>query len=237
MAQQTLISKRRFILYDEALLSHASATLFSPNHLRRLQDLNQAGDGRGKTWIVEGQEGDWVLRHYHRGGLVARINPDVYVWTGLANTRAWREWHLLDSLYKDGFPVPRPVAAQVERRGLWYRGDLITQLIPGTRSLASALRASAIEMLPWGSIGACIRRFHDASVYHADLNAHNILLDADDRVYLLDFDRGERRASGVLWKEITLKRLRRSLYKLADAALVQGHIWPRLLDAYNNKAA
>ena len=71
----------------------------------------------------------------------------------------------------------------------------------------------------WRRVGGCIRRFHDAGVYHADLNAHNILLGSGppvaDEVYLIDFDRGERRAAEAAWQQANLQRLMRSLEKLA----------------------
>ncbi|HET7395680.1 MAG TPA: 3-deoxy-D-manno-octulosonic acid kinase, partial [Gammaproteobacteria bacterium] len=139
--------------------------------------------------------------------------------------------------YKEGFPVPQPVAAHVVRHGLWYRGDLITRLIPATRSLATALGESSIESLPWRAIGTCIRRFHDAGVYHADLNAHNILLDSRAKVYLLDFDRGERRAPGVLWQEANLGRLLRSLRKFIAQSVIESTAWNSLLSGYQHTSS
>ena len=173
----------------------------------------------------------WLSR-YRRGGLVARFLDDYYLWTGLERTRPWREWRLLDYLYKEGFPVPRPVAAYVSRSGIGYRGDLITELIPDAHSLASALADSRIELLPWQAIGACIRRFHDAGIYHADLNAHNILLDNRNKIYLLDFDRGERRTPGVLWQEANLGRLLRSLRKFIAQSVIESTAWNEFLQGY-----
>jgi 3-deoxy-D-manno-octulosonic acid kinase len=58
--------------------------------------------------------------------------------------------------------------------------------------------------------------FHREGVHHADLNAHNILLDDDGvgpRVHVLDFDRGRIRDRGP-WEGAVLARLRRSLEKI-----------------------
>ena len=202
-------------------------------HWARHTSLRGAIGGRGNTWILAGSDGEWVLRHYRRGGVVRHFNQDLYLWQGLMNTRPWREWRLLSYLYMRGLPVPQPVAAQVVRYGPVYRGDLITRLIPDTHSLATRLHASDIENLPWDRIGACIRRFHAAGVYHADLNAHNILIDSHDQIYLVDFDRGERRAAGVLWQEANLGRLLRSLRKLAIPSIAEGQVWSKLLSGYN----
>ena len=67
----------------------------------------------------------------------------------------------------------------------------------------------------WAAIGRCLRRFHDAGVQHADLNAHNIMLGEQGEVWVLDFDRGRLRHPGA-WRERVLDRLARSLAKISD---------------------
>ncbi|MGH7487911.1 MAG: lipopolysaccharide kinase InaA family protein, partial [bacterium] len=89
--------------------------------------------------------------------------------------------------------------------------------------------------LPWHAIGACIRRFHDAGIYHADLNAHNIMLDNKDAVYLLDFDRGERRTPVILWQQANLARLSRSLRKFITADVIDNGVWNEFLDGYRKR--
>lgn len=234
MAVRTLRTKRSHILYDEALLDHASEELFSPRHWARREGLRGPAGGRGGAWFIAGPRGDeWVMRHYRRGGLVARLTSDWYLWTGLERTRPWREWRLLADLYAAGLPVPRPVAARVARRGLGYRGDLITERIPDSRSLAALLAETSFERIPWAAIGRCIRRLHDAGADHADLNAHNILINGRGEIFLVDFDRGRRRAPATLWQEANLGRLLRSLRKLAAPSLAEGQAWSALLAGYN----
>ena len=235
MTAQTLDTRRAIILYDDALVSHAHPELFMPQHWARGQAPVQTVGGRGQAWIVAGDGMPWVLRHYRRGGLAAQILRDLYLWTGLRNTRPWREWLLLAELYKEGLPVPRPVAAQVQRYGPWYRGDLITSLIPDSQSLAARVRALAGGAIPWGPIGACIRRFHDSGVCHADLNAHNILLDRHGRVFIIDFDRGRRRPPAPAWQRANLARLQRSLRKLSGTAEPAAGVWSALLEGYRSK--
>ena len=75
-----------------------------------------------------------------------------------------------------GLPVPTPIAARYRRRGLFYRADLITQRIENSEPLAARLLKGPLSLTQWIAVGRCIRRFHDAGVCHADLNAHNILL-------------------------------------------------------------
>lgn len=227
MTARTLSAGRATILYDDTLLSHADATLFSP------PERTPAVGGRGAAWIVPARdgEGEWVLRHYRRGGLAARFSDDFYLWPGLTLTRPWREWQLLAELHALGLPVPRPVAARVTRAFLGYRGDLITRRIPAARSLAELIRTGAVP--PWPEIGVCIHRFHSAGVWHADLNAHNVLVDRDGSVWLIDFDRGERRRPGPGWQQANLERLQRSLRKLGLEGGKLQVAWGGLLGGYS----
>ena len=95
-----------------------------------------------------------------------------------------------------------------------YKADIITQRLLGTHTLAELLSQNVLDARHWELVGTCIRRFHDANIYHADLNAHNLLLSKDGRVYLIDFDRSEVRAESKSWKDQNLARLHRSLTKL-----------------------
>jgi 3-deoxy-D-manno-octulosonic acid kinase len=87
------------------------------------------------------------------------------------------------------------------------------------------------ERMPWSAVGRCLRRFHDAGVCHADLNAHNILLDEAGKPFLIDFDRGTRRGAGA-WRGANLSRLRRSLDKLSGADGFNLAAWTALLEGY-----
>jgi 3-deoxy-D-manno-octulosonic acid kinase len=210
-------SGKNHILYDAELPIHAEPALFEPAAWRRRGQLLGTARGRGETAFVGDGNHEYVLRHYRRGGLPGRLVRDSYLWTGLERTRAWREWYLTAELYQRGLPVPRPVAARVEREGLFYRADLMTMRIPQARSLAQAVAAAALPADRWQAIGACIRRFHEVGVHHADLNSLNILLAGDD-IYLIDFDRGCLRSPGT-WEQGNLARLLRSLRKLYNESL------------------
>jgi 3-deoxy-D-manno-octulosonic acid kinase len=174
--------------------------------------LEELAGGRGSVSVLHSPEGDWVLRHYRRGGLVARVSADRYLWTGANATRSFREWRLLAELVRRGLPVPSPIAARYERSGATYTADIITARLVGALTLAQAIETQALESAMWAHIGRTIARFHANGVHHADLNANNIMLGGDD-VYLLDFDRGRIRARGG-WEAGVIARLRRSLDKL-----------------------
>lgn len=170
--------------------------------------------GREGVRVLELSQVPCVWRHYRRGGWPGKFVRDTYVWLGAERTRSFQEWRLLHHARALELPVPVPVVAMVQRRGFVYRADIITRLIPGTTSLGGRLKAAPLPLDLWRNAGACIRRFHANGFHHADLNVHNILLDEEAKVYLIDFDRGEIRAPGA-WTESNWSRLRRSLDKLA----------------------
>jgi 3-deoxy-D-manno-octulosonic acid kinase len=177
--------------------------------------LQEIAGGRASIAIVNSGAERWVLRHYRRGGFIARISRDRYLWLGESRTRSFAEWRLLAELRRRGLPVPAPVAARYVRSPLTYRADLITEQLPNTLTLADAITGAELPRESWQAVGTTIARFHREGVHHADLNAHNILLGSgtEQNVYLLDFDRGEIRNRGG-WEQDVLARLRRSLEKI-----------------------
>ena len=188
---------------------------FDPAHWAAQNALIGEARGRGAAQVFEHQGRRFVLRHYRRGGLVARISADRYLWLGEDLTRPVRELKLNLRMHAQGLPVPLPVAARFEREGFSYNGDLITELLPDTRTLAQRLDEGEVGLSTWAAIGRCLRRFQDYGLYHSDLNAHNILLRGEEGVFLIDFDNGRRRGPGI-WRDANLARLRRSLDKLED---------------------
>ena len=170
--------------------------------------------GRGSAWFIEAPCGAAVLRRYLRGGMMARISRDRYLFTGWRRSRPMAEFRVLERLAAAGLPVPAPLAAGVLRRGPLYTGGLITQRIPDAWPLADLLPERAHDDALWRRIGACVRRFHDAGLVHADLNARNILVDAADTVFLIDFDRARIRHGARRRFRRNLERLHRSLVKL-----------------------
>src|ERR1700719_3954816 len=172
-------------------------SLFDPEFWRRRGEMLEVKGGRGSAWFIASGARQWVLRHFRRGGFIARFSQDRYVWAGEDRVRAFAEWRLLELLSRRGLPVPKPVAARYQRSGLLYRCDLITQRIVGARPLSETLKDGAISESTWRAVGAAVAELHRAGVDHADLNAHNVLLDTRGVVSVIDFDRGRLRAPGA----------------------------------------
>jgi 3-deoxy-D-manno-octulosonic acid kinase len=232
------------MLYDASRAGNLSAEAFDPVLLASRGQIVGEAHGRGTTWFVGGQNQSWVLRHYRRGGLVRNLSRDRYWWQGEERTRPFAEWQLTYHLHRAGLPVPAPIAARYRKDGLGYRGDIITERLVDVGSLAQALASAPLSVTTWIAIGRCLRRFHDLRVCHADLNAHNILIRPDgvapnepqERVYLIDFDRGSLRKPGF-WQDANLVRLRRSLEKVTwglPGERFTEDDWHGLLDGYQH---
>lgn len=212
-AQSITTFDGRVVLSDPELLPVPSASVFSLGYWRSRAAVTGTASGRGSVWFVKAGSGEWALRHYRRGGMVGRVVADHYFWTGQQQVRSFAEWRLLAALSAAGLPVPKPVAAAYVHEGMFYTCDLITQRLPETRTLTTLLGQGEVEESLWQEVGRVTRRFHAHGINHADLNAHNILIDADRRVYLIDFDRARQRGPGR-WQSGNLSRLKRSLRKV-----------------------
>lgn len=167
--------------------------------------------GRGTVYVVprpgSPAGGRWVVRHYRRGGSVARLLGDRYL--RLGRPRPLREFAVTRALETIGVPAPRAVGAAVYFRGAFYSGDLVTEYLPDTADLAAVLfrapdpdgrptdpvggvgpvaghgpvagRGPAGGLDPveaMGAAGRLLRLLHQRGVAHPDLNLKNVLVRA-----------------------------------------------------------
>lgn len=234
---------RTDLLFDANATPEITGDHFEPAWWHAQRAERGRALGRGTVMFVRAPWDDgseWVVRHYLRGGWIARLSRDRYVWTGLERTRPWREWRLTRRLRALDLPVPLPIAARVQRHGLVYTGDLITEKIPDTETLAERLRGDAISAAQWHNLGALLRRFHDAGLRHDDINAANVLWrERDATFHVIDFDRAALVPPGP-WQERNLARFRRSLDKhrrLAPHFAFTASDWTTLLRGYRQARA
>lgn len=197
--------------HDADFYPHHAPDLAAFSPLNPMLDAQPvARGGRQAAWYVhlpDGRQG--VLRHYRRGGMVARLFHDQYLWCGAQRTRSWAEFEVMHYLYQQGVAVPRPVAALWQKQSFHYRAALITERIDGARTLAQGLDEALIV-----PVARALKHMHDAGVDHADLNVFNILVDGQDQVWLIDFDRARHfETLSFARRYRNLVRLRRSLIK------------------------
>lgn len=180
--------------------------------------------GRGQVHSVEapapGPDGRarWAVRHYRRGGALAAHLGDRYLRIG--RTRPMRELDASATARARGIATPAVVAGAIYPSGIYYRCDLVTEVVPGARTLAVAAhetdgtRAWLDAMASAGRLAAALA---EAGILHVDLNAHNILFEEGDaqRAWVIDLDRARIRSrpdsdAG----ERMLARLTRSVVKV-----------------------
>jgi 3-deoxy-D-manno-octulosonic acid kinase len=222
--------------YDDECIADFSPAMFNAPFWQQQNAITGSAQGRGTTWFIAYQKQQWVLRHYYRGGLIGKLINDSYWFQSLATTRAAREFDLLAKMQQLALPAPKPIAYQVSRSGLFYSADLISQRIENAKDLVAILSEQKITPDLWQNIGATIKQFHQQGIYHHDLNAHNILIDQQNKVWLIDFDRGEQREVNTHWQQKNITRLLRSFNKennkLANFYW-QNADWQTLLQGYN----
>lgn len=225
------------IVYDPELLAEPPQQCLEPAYWQQQGAVIGSASGRGTTWFVRGERLEMALRHYYRGGLFGRLVRDHYWFTGWEQTRSFAELRLLQHLSDAGVNVPRPVAAQVRKKGWLYQADLLTEKVAGARDLVARLQHVPLPQERWEQIGQMIARMHGCGVCHTDLNAHNILLDAEQQVWLIDFDKCHL-ATGEGWQLGNLDRLHRSFVKEVEKAGIRwdAQAWQWLLAGYQAKA-
>ncbi len=123
--------------------------------------------------------------------------------------RAEREFKVLRSLHGAGLDVPEPHELR-RREGGW---ELTCELVMGARTLGEALADdgphSTRARETAAALGRLIGRAHALGLDHGDLHAGNVLLDEQDRPWMIDF------TGSVLRPELPDSVLERDLLNLA----------------------
>lgn len=205
---------------------------------KTLPAVEMLGGGRAAHPVIVLPTGEKaVVRRYHRGGLMQRINPSRY----FGGNRAFDELRATERARAGGVRTARILAAVESPHTVGYTAMLATLLIPGARDAAEWLAAGAgdaDEMLR--DAGRQIGAMHAAGVAHPDVHLRNLLVvdrDAGPEVWLLDFDKARVSPTPVprARRAVDLRRLARSARKLkaglgpdAWAALQEGYgdDWP-----------
>lgn len=200
------------IVFDPARMSQAGPGLFAPGNYGDSARMVLGQGGRGSAWFVRGEFGAGVLRHYRRGGWMAKISDDAFLWRGEARVRSFAEFELLAELTRAGLPVPAPIAAYYRRSTGRYRAAILVTRIYAVANFAAAVSQSP-GSAPWSAAGKAIAQCHRVRAHHADLNGHNLLVDGAGEVHVIDWDKGRIEPELGNWCGRSLDRLERSLRK------------------------
>ncbi|MFT0213460.1 lipopolysaccharide kinase InaA family protein [Pseudomonas sp. F1_0610] len=116
----------------------------------------------------------------------------------LPKPRIKNEWQNLRRFSKWGIPTAEVVAFGLERRGMSFvRGAVVTKGIANTQDLADLANSkdARLNSPQWvelisQQVADITRRLHSHNFSHNDLKWRNILVDKDNKVYLIDCPTG-----------------------------------------------
>jgi 3-deoxy-D-manno-octulosonic-acid transferase len=210
----------RSIWWDAAHFDSLSPEHFTAARWNSEAIVNDSGRGKVHRFAHQGRQ--YLLRHYRRGGLAAKLAQDSFWRQPTQQSRAMKELIMLRVLRGWNLPVPLAVAVQQARGPLRYRADIVLAWIEGSRNLVQLLRERALSPSEWSTVGQAVGLIHQHQAFHADLNAHNLLLDDKGLAWVVDFDKCYFRG-GEEWKARNLARLLRSLRK--ESSKFAGFQW------------
>ncbi|MGO2353901.1 MAG: 3-deoxy-D-manno-octulosonic acid kinase [Marinomonas foliarum] len=235
MPQAIKISPNTVLLKSDPELP-LSKTWFDPSFWQSQGELAGTGNGRGAVWFINSQFGSFVLRRYRRGGMIAKLNKNRFLFTGKVRTRPWLELALLEKMLNLDLPVPRPIGGLYSVSAGFYQALLLTEKIQGAQDLFDLIKSEQHATINWQDIGCVVKRFHKNGIYHSDLNCHNIMIDEQQKVWIIDFDKCEQKTPHDTWMKSNIERLKRSLDKESSKHTnfrVSEKQWQAFLEGYH----
>ena len=156
--------------------------------------------------------GPVAVKYYNRGGLIRYIVASRYLNVGKPRCRS--EYETLQKADRLGISVPAPLVYAWQGR-LIYRAWLVTREIPQALTLARlSLEDETRARLVMKSAIDQVSRLIANKVLHVDLHPGNIIVDQNDSVFLVDFDKGRLcDKSGKKLKTYYLARWQRAVIK------------------------
>ncbi|UCH39109.1 MAG: 3-deoxy-D-manno-octulosonic acid kinase [Gammaproteobacteria bacterium] len=209
---------------------------FTPDYWQHKPGFQFTSGGRGGSCLIDIDGEHAILRQYHRGGFVGRLLHNQYMWLGKRMSRPWREWKVLQQARRVGLPVPDPIAACICRFGPWYHAALIIHYFEDTEMLTQRLAREPLSPQGWYEIGLLIKRMHSEGIRHADLTSDNVLIDSEDRFYIVDFDKARIMNRLDDWQWRPLLRFQRSILKRQRNSPLNFTMddWQSMMDGYQS---
>ena len=155
------------------------------------------------------------------------IFNDSYLYLGLNSSRPIRELmnyidftHILNNLNNDRitktFEFCSPVFSHIQRKGLFYTGDIILSKIEGI-TLDKYIATNNIKSKFYNDLAFCFKILFDNGIFNIDMNLRNIIFNIEtQKISFIDFDKliinphkkGDKRSTLVV-----LSKFKKSLNK------------------------
>ena len=151
--------------------------------------INSALGGRTSITVVQLEGiGSVVIKYYRRGGAIRYLIKKRYLKCG--KTRCQIEYELLQKVRSLGINAPEPVAFAYRGR-LFYQCWLVTREIQDHQTLAQISRSNEEQTrMVMKEVVKQISMLIKNKILHVDLHPGNVIVDNQNQVYLLDFDKG-----------------------------------------------
>jgi 3-deoxy-D-manno-octulosonic acid kinase len=209
-----VLGHRELIVRRE--LAPRAETLISM--LGKLAGETGAGN-RGSAFRIRLSDAPEIFaRRARRGGLVRFVLKDLY----FGNPRPFKELELTIAAERRGVAVAEPIGAMIEWAGpLLYRGFYLSRALDGMTlwEFVQTDDDATVRSHVLTIARAAIEKMHDAGLFHADLNLHNLMVTKANEsfaVVILDLDKS-RLKDGPLsraMRRANWARLARSARKL-----------------------
>jgi 3-deoxy-D-manno-octulosonic acid kinase len=163
------------------------------------------------TTVISGL-GPVVIKQFMRGGLMRYFIKNKYLKCG--KTRSQTEYEIMHKLRQIGICTLEPIAYAYRGFPL-YSAWLITRKIKKTSTLAELSRQDIKRVTRiMAKVIEQIDRLIECRCTHVDLHPGNILVDQDNNIYIIDFDKGYfSSAKREKLYDIYCKRWQRSIIK------------------------
>ncbi len=208
------INKSGFNIYIREELDNA----FNPDQLIRLissppKDSSHELSGRASIRYADIVKlGKVAIKYYMRGGIFGKFVTRRYLKIG--KTRGELEFEFLETVRQLGIKAPKPLV-YADKGGLFYHAWLVTEVIHDTINLAELStqdedRTSRLLLELVRQIAILIK----SRIWHVDLHPGNVLVDKNDDLHILDFDKAEYfRGTDYQLRDKYLFRWRRAAIK------------------------
>lgn len=207
------------IVYGQFSIYFAGKSVDPDSLIGRLNEASTI-DGKGREGIKLIHMGDMNLacRKYVHGGLLRAITSDIF----LTGRRALSEMTITRYIEDQSFPVVSPFCIMIENRFLTKRLHFLTIFEENSIDFLEYLQRSGkmTRLRAVRRLAELLYRLEILGIYHPDLHLNNVLITAERRMVLLDFDRSRM---GKITKKDILRmfwRLNRFAEKMEKKGLI-----------------
>lgn len=170
--------------------------------------------GRGPAKEVILSNKTTVIRTFFHGGLFRKFVGNKFPHfhfckkSDCLKYRPFSELKILEELFAKGISVPKPLAAYVRTSflNLFYQGAIATEKLENTRNFLEIIKehnqnpteilAQQIATLSLEA-GRIAQQISALGIFHIDLHLGNILIDQNNKVFIIDFDRAKQLNFGL----------------------------------------